>query len=58
MQKDKFGYDTITVKELIDELKKMPPDALVYHEGCDCDGNADGVWFNEEDNTVLITRSN
>ena len=58
MAKDTNGYDTLTVTELINELKKMPPDAFVYHEGCDCIGNAHTVELDKNDGTVLITRSN
>jgi hypothetical protein len=47
----------LTVAELIAELQKMPPDAKVWHEGCDCYGQADGVKL-DPDGTVLITRSN
>mgnify|MGYP007017175434 CR=1 FL=1 len=48
----------MTVSELIEELKKQPQDALVYHEGCDCYGAAKGVTFDEHDGTVLIGRCN
>lgn len=50
--------DQLTVKELIELLKEQPQDALVWHEGCDCYGAADGVNYDEKDNTVLITRCN
>ena len=50
-------YDALTVTELIDLLKQMPPDAFVLHQGCDCVGAANGVEL-EDDGTVLITRSN
>lgn len=32
----------MTVAELIAELQKMPADAEVSTEGCDCEGTADG----------------
>jgi hypothetical protein len=32
------GIIGITVKNLIEELKKFPPTAHVYVEGCDCIG--------------------
>lgn len=48
----------LTVAELIELLKAMPQDALVFHEGCDCYGEANGVVFDETDKTVLITRNN
>jgi hypothetical protein len=37
------GYDILTVRELVALLSKMPQDAMVWHEGCDCHGAADGV---------------
>ena len=33
----------LTVGELIEVLKAFPLDALVWHEGCDCWGKANGV---------------
>lgn len=58
----------LTVRELIAQLRKMPQDALVWHEGCDCSGAANGVeWYRTGDDpdddandpgTVLITRCN
>lgn len=33
----------MTVQELIEALKSYDPDAVVYMEGCDCSGEADGV---------------
>ena len=57
MKKSEYGYDVLTVAELIAELKKMPPEAEVWHEGCDCTGAANGVTL-ESDGTVLISRSN
>lgn len=51
--------DQLTVKQLIELLEKMPQDFLVYTEGCDCIGLADGVELGDgSDNYVLITRSN
>lgn len=46
----------LTTKELIAELQKWPEDAFVWTEGCDCYGEAGGVEYHKEDNTVLITR--
>ena len=46
----------MTVAELIEELKKMPQDALVWHMGCDCIGAANSVNF--EDGAVMIGRCN
>lgn len=45
----------MSVTELIDKLKTMPPDAEVETEGCDCIGQAEGVRFDGD--TVLITRT-
>lgn len=57
MKKDKYGYEVLTVAELIEMLQAMPQDAMVFHEGCDCIGNAHKVIL-ENDGTVMITRSN
>lgn len=43
------------VSELIERLKKMPPDAQVETEGCDCIGQVEGVRL--DGNEVLITRT-
>lgn len=48
----------ITVGELAALLKDLPQDALVWHEGCDCFGAANGVEYNAKDNTVMIGRCN
>lgn len=48
----------LNVGQLIELLEKCPKDALVYHEGCDCYGEADRVEFDESDNTILIGRCN
>lgn len=45
----------MTVAELIEKLKAMPPDAQVETEGCDCVGQAEGVRL--DGNEVLITRT-
>lgn len=55
MQKDKSGYEVMTVAELIAALQTMPPTTFVYTEGCDCLGRANGVM--KENDYVLITRS-
>lgn len=52
----------ITVKQLIQKLKKLPQDLLVLADGCDCWGHADdakvvkagGGWGDVD--TVLIVR--
>ncbi len=49
--------EQLTVKELIALLEKMPPEAVVWHEGCDCYVKANGVCL-QADMEVLITRSN
>lgn len=56
MQKDEFGNDTLSVGELIEMLEKYPREFLVYTEGCDCIGNADGVEKQGEQ-AIIITRS-
>jgi hypothetical protein len=33
----------MTVGELMEALKQLPPDLPVIHEGCDCDGYAKSV---------------
>lgn len=43
------------VSELIARLSKMPPDADVETEGCDCIGQAAGLRFDGD--SVLITRT-
>ncbi len=57
MVTDKFNQTTFTVAELIVELQKMPQDAPVYTEGCDCIGTAVGVEI-QQDGDVWITRDN
>jgi len=47
----------MTVAQLIQKLKEMPQDSLVWHEGCDCWGRADNVEL-QEDGCILITRNN
>lgn len=47
--------DRLKVSELIERLRKMPQDAEVMTEGCDCIGDA--VDIEENDTYVLITRS-
>ena len=46
----------ITAAELRELLEDIPDDALVETEGCDCIGEANGVEYDEESNTVLIRR--
>lgn len=43
----------MTVADLIAALQGIDENALVWHEGCDCWGEADRVIF---DGSVLITR--
>ena len=40
---DYYDEKQLTVSELIAALLKLPPDARVYTEGCDCDGRAGAV---------------
>lgn len=47
---------TMTVKELRDKLAEMPDDLPVRTEGCDCDGDAASVIFEEGDSSVYISR--
>jgi hypothetical protein len=35
--------DTLTVAQLIERLRQMPPDAPVFTEGCDCTGECADV---------------
>jgi len=49
--------EQLTVAQLIKLLERMPKDARVWHEGCDCLGAADGVEL-DDDGTVLISRCN
>lgn len=44
----------MTVGELIEALKGMPPEREVMTEGCDCWGDVKGVVLSD---IVLITRS-
>jgi len=44
------------VKELIAELEKMPPDAEVSTEGCDCYGDVEKVTFHESSVRILLWR--
>ncbi len=49
----------MTVKELIEALQKLPPDLVVWHEGCDCYGEADKVEIRlegEKKPWCMITR--
>jgi len=47
----------LTVRELTLLLYKCNQEALVYTDGCDCTGHANGVSFDER-SSVYITRSN
>lgn len=58
-----YNHRTITIAELIEKLKKFPPDLHVATEGCDCLGDAfEVVLVKGEDNDfnpddfVVITR--
>jgi hypothetical protein len=48
----------MTVAELIEALKTMPPDANVLTEGCDCHGEVGGAALGgtTEPNAVLVYR--
>lgn len=45
----------ITVKELISFLSELPDDAIVKFEGCDCENYCDGINYDRDYNTVLLT---
>jgi hypothetical protein len=47
-----------TVAELISDLQKMPMDAIVWHEGCDCNGACGECEYYESDKSILIKRVN
>ena len=47
-----------TVSELIADLQKMPMDAIVWHEGCDCLGACGECEYDKIDNSILIKRVN
>ncbi len=47
----------MTVQELIEELKKAPPDAEVYTEGCDCNGDVGSVRIEADRKEILLERS-
>lgn len=55
---DYINEGQMTIAELIKELEKLPQDALVWHEGCDCNGAANSVTYDESDNSVMIGRCN
>ena len=55
-QEMEFNDGQLTVRELIEKLKKFRQDAPVWHEGCDCFGSANGVEIREHIG-VLITRN-
>lgn len=46
----------LTVREVIEQLQQLPPDALVALEGCDCYGPCCGVEFDDVDGTVDMRR--
>lgn len=50
------GDDALTVAQLIAELQKMPADARVRTEGCDCNGDAAFVIL-DKSGDVMITRA-
>lgn len=53
---EKSKQETMTVKELINELKKFPEDLPVITEGCDCYGPALRVIKDDIENVVEIRR--
>lgn len=46
----------MTVSELMDALKKMPPNLEVITEGCDCDGDVTEVVHDTENAIVYLKR--
>ena len=44
------------VKHLIRELQKCPPEAEVWTEGCDCQGESFSVEIQKRDGSVMINR--
>lgn len=48
----------ITVRDLIEQLQKLPQDAPVHSDGCDCEGEARGAKLYDFGNGqyVLIER--
>jgi hypothetical protein len=58
LRREQAKEKQLTVAQLIELLKQQPPDAKVWHEGCDCWGMADGIDYYAHDNEILITRSN
>ena len=59
MGEDGIYWYEMNVSELIDKLRRVPQDAKVIVEGCDCEGDCDGVvvapaaWNKNE---VLLAR--
>lgn len=47
----------MTTKELIEALQKMPPNAIIETEGCDCMGDCNSVSFDAKYNKVVLWRS-
>jgi hypothetical protein len=51
--------EKMTVKELLEKLKKCNPEAKIVADGCDCYGSAVGVELDEWDGEeqVIISRT-
>ena len=47
----------LTVADVLRLLEKMPKDALVFSDGCDCIGETMDVDYHASDNTVLMSRT-
>lgn len=45
---------TMTVRALMDRLRDLNPDALVFTEGCDCTGRVNDILVYEE--SVMLMR--
>ncbi len=46
--------EALTIRQLVKELRKFPLDAVVFTEGCDCDGSAG--WVEGDDKSKPIER--
>lgn len=47
----------LTVAQLIEQLQTFPSNLKVYIEGCDCIGEAAKVIQDDDDDYIMITRT-
>lgn len=47
----------LNVRQVIELLQKLPGDAMVWSDGCDCCGETCGVEYDQKDNSVLMARA-